>query len=134
MSFCATRWVEGEQVVSRALTAWPNVVNVIRHFLSLAQSKRPKNNKSYDTLVKHHMESLMLVKMQFFKNIATILQTYLTRFQRDAPLIPFINDEMVQLFTKIMRHFVKGNVLEEAGSDYKLTLTLQRRKTGRKAL
>ena len=27
---------------------------------------------------------------------------------------------MVQLFTKIMRYFVKGNVLEEAGSDYKL--------------
>ena len=46
LSFCATRWVEGEQVASRALTAWPNVVNVILHFLSLAQSKRTKNNKS----------------------------------------------------------------------------------------
>ena len=44
----------------------------------------------------------------------------MTRFQSDAPLIPFINDEMVQLFTKIMRYFVKRNVLEEAGSDYKL--------------
>ena len=76
LSFCATRWVEGEQVASRALTAWPNVVNVIRHFLSLDQSKRPKNNKSYDTLVKHPVDSLMLVKMQFFKDIATILQPY----------------------------------------------------------
>ena len=58
--------------------------------------------------------------MQFFKDIATILQTYLTRFQGDAPLVPFINVEIVQLFTKIMRYFVKRNVLEEAGSDYKL--------------
>ena len=118
MSFCATRWVEGEQVASRALTAWPNVV--IRHFLSLAQSKRPKNNKSYDTVVKHHMDSLMLVKMQFFKHIINILQTYLTRFQSDAPYIPFINDKMVQLFTKIIRYFLKRNLLEEARSDYKL--------------
>ena len=81
------------------MTAWPNGVNVMKHFLSLAQSERPKNNTSYDILVKH-MDSLMLVKMQFFKDIATILQTY--------------------YFTKIMQYFVKRNVLEEAGSDYKL--------------
>ena len=75
------------------------MVNVIQHFLSLTQSKRPKNNKSYDT---------------------SVLQTYLTQFQSDALLVSFINDEMVQPFTKIMRFFIKQNVLEEASSNYKL--------------
>ena len=74
----------------------------------------------------------MLVKMQFFKDITTILQTYLTQVQSDAPLVPFVNDEMVQLFTKIMRYFVKRNVLEEAGSDYKLIIIDVAKKENRK--
>ena len=96
------------------------MVNVIQHFLSLTQSKRPKNNKSYDTLVKHHIDSLILLKLQFFRDITSVLQTYLTQFQSDVLLVSFINDEMVQPFTKTMRLFIKQNVLEEASSNYKL--------------
>ena len=81
MSFCATFGVVGEQVAAaRAVT----LVHVIQHFLSLTQSKRPKNNKSYDTMVKHHIYSLMLVKIQFFRDIACLLQIYLIQFQNDA--------------------------------------------------
>ena len=71
----------------------------------------------------------MLVTIEFFKDIGSVLQTYLTQFQSDAPLVPFINDGMVQLLTKIMRFFTKRNVLEEASSDYKLiNIALQRTK------
>ena len=83
------------------------MVNVIQYFLSLTQNKRPKNNKSYDTLVKHHIDSLILLKLQFFKDMTSVLQTYLTQFQSDALLVSFINDEMLQPFTKIMRFFYK---------------------------
>ena len=75
------------------------------------------NNKSYDTLVKHHIDSLMLVEIQFF---TSVFQTCLIQFQRDVLLVPFINNEMVQLFTKIMRFFIKQSMLKEASSDYKL--------------
>lgn len=105
LSFCATWVVVGEHLAAaRAVT----VVHVIQHFLLLTQSKRPKNNKSYDTMVKHHIYSLMLVKIQFFKDIASLLQTYLTSFR---VMHWVIVDKMVQLFTKIM--------LEEASTDYK---------------
>ena len=71
----------------------------------------------------------MLVTIEFFKDIGSVLQTYLTQFQSDASLVPFINDGMVQLLTKIMRFFIKRNVLEEASSDYKLiNIALQRTK------
>ena len=83
------------------------MVNVIQHFLSLTKSIRPKNNKSYDTLVKHDIDSSMFVKTQFFKDIASVLQTYSIQNQNDAPLVTFICDEMVQLFTKIMRFLIK---------------------------
>ena len=107
LRFCVTRWVEGEQVTARAVTLWLKVVNVIQHFLSLTKSIRPKNNKSYDTLVKHDIDSSMFVKTQFFKDIASVLQPYSIQNQNDAPLVTFICDEMVQLFTKIMRFLTK---------------------------
>ena len=59
LSFCSTRWVEGESVAVRAISTWGNVIQVVKYFLSLAPSKRPKNNKSFDTLTKYHSESLI---------------------------------------------------------------------------
>ena len=54
--------------------------------------------------MKHHIDNLMLL---FFKDIAPVLQTCLTQFQSDAPLVPLINDEMAQLFTEITQFFIK---------------------------
>ena len=91
-------------LAARAVIVWPNVVNLFPNFLSFTQSKMQKNNKCYDTLVKHHIDNLMLL---FFKDIAPVLQTCLTQFQSDAPLVPLINDEMAQLFTEITQFFIK---------------------------
>ena len=55
-----------------------------------------------------------------FKDIASLIETYLTQFQSDVSLAPFINGEMVQQFTKIMQFFIKRNALDETSSDYKL--------------
>ena len=58
--------------------------------------------------------------LTLFKDIACLIQTYLTQFQSDVSLAPFINGEMVQQFTKIMQFFIKRNALDETSSDYKL--------------
>ena len=89
LMFYQTRWVEGESVASRAIIVWKFVVSVINHYKSLSKSKCPKN-KSYDLLVKHMTEDLMLVKFQFFKGMASVLSLYLTKFQTDAPTMPFL--------------------------------------------
>jgi hypothetical protein len=54
--FCATRWVEDEVVADRAIKIWENVIKLVKHWLHLPKSKRPKDNKSYDTLVKYHLD------------------------------------------------------------------------------
>ena len=51
LHFCKTRWVGDEPVAARAIQIWSNVVKVIRYWLALSVSKRPRNNKSFDTLV-----------------------------------------------------------------------------------
>ena len=67
LMFCQTRWVEYEFVASRTINVWKFVVSV-NHYESLSKFKLPKNNKSYDLLVKHMTDDLMLVKFQFFKD------------------------------------------------------------------
>ena len=90
LHFCKTRWVEDKIAASRAIQIWPDISKVIRHWLSLVISKQPQN-KSFDVLVKNHTDPLMLIKLHFFKFIASILSPFLRRFQMPKPMIPFFS-------------------------------------------
>ena len=45
---CKTRWVEDKNVAARGIAVWPHMIEIIKYYQSLSQSKRPKNNKSYE--------------------------------------------------------------------------------------
>ena len=114
--FCSTRWIEDESVASRAIQIWESIVKVIKQVLSA--SKRPKQNKSYEALVKHYLDRVMLAKFHFFKFVASIFKNYLTSFQTDNPMLPFLSVE--KIMRRLMNMFVKKEVLEEANTAYKL--------------
>ena len=118
--FCVTRWVENEPVATRAIELWSTMVELIKTILLLPVSKRPKNNQSFDTLVAAHRDSCMLVKLHIFRDIASILSVFFTSFQSDAPLMPFLADELEELFRKFMKFFLLKNVVSEADTPYKL--------------
>ena len=77
LKFCATCWVENEDTAERAMLVWPDIILLINHFLSLSKSKQPKNNKSYDRLVKVFKDKLVPLKLMFFKEVAAILNGFL---------------------------------------------------------
>ena len=74
LHFCKTRWVEDEPVAARGI-----FVQVVKHWLSLSKSKRPCNNKLFNTLVKYHANQL-ISKLHFVKYIASIVKPFLLRF------------------------------------------------------
>ena len=88
--YSTARWTEDQPVADRALDVWPSVVSTVKHWISLSKSKRPKNNKSSGTLVKHHQDLLIPAKCHFFSFIAGILKPYLVIFQSDSPLPSFM--------------------------------------------
>ena len=53
LHFCKTRWVEDEPVAARGVQIWDNIAQVVTYWLSLSKRKRPRNNKSFDTLVRY---------------------------------------------------------------------------------
>ena len=83
-------------------------------------SKRPKDNrKSYETLVKYHLDVTVTAKVHFFKFIAFLFQEFLVSFQSDKPLISFLSSSLENVI-KIMKMFVLPVVIEKANTSYKL--------------
>ena len=117
--FCATRWIEDEDVVARAIAVWDNVVKVMSYWESLSKSKRPKC-KSYDVLAAAYKDKLMVAKFTFFNNIAAALKCYLVAFQSDKPMVPFLSNVLEGMTRKIMNLFIRKEVMIEANTPHKL--------------
>ena len=62
----------------------------------------------------------MKLKFQAFKDVAHKMNLFLTVFQTDAPMIPFLSDTLESLMRRIMGYFVRGTVLDEAATPYQL--------------
>ena len=69
-------------------------MTLIKAFQSKALSKCPKDNKYYDNLVKCHLNSLITVYLDLFRDVATRLNVFLVKFQTDSPMVPFLSDKI----------------------------------------
>ena len=114
MKFCSTRWIEDQPVADRAMEVCSSVVSSVKHWQSLSKSKRPKNNKSYGTLVEHHQDLFIPAKFHFFSFIAGILKPYLVIFQSDSPLLPFMFDEISIILYRLVRLVYKKKDVDDA--------------------
>ena len=92
----------------------------MKYWLSLSVSKRPRYNKSYDTLVTHHKYPLVVARLHFFRYIASILKALLVRFQTDRPMVPFLSEELDSIIRRLLSLFIKKKVLTEAGTPHAL--------------
>ena len=113
LHFFKTRWVEDEIIASRAIQIWPDISKVIRHWLSLAKSKRPQcfGKASYIS-TNAYQASL--------KFIASIVSPFLRRFQTPKPMIPFLSTELDATLSQVMSLFLRRQVIEKATTPYKL--------------
>ena len=96
------------------------MVKIVKHWESLCKSQRPQN-KSYETLVMHHSDKFMPLKMQFFRFLAKKLKPFLLQFQSDKSMVPFLSDSLEEFLRSLMKAIVKQEVLEEASTALSLT-------------
>ena len=100
--FCPTQWIGDQAVAERAASIWKHFTKVIHYWERLCKSLRPAK-KSYRTLIKHYRDPLVLMKLQFFAFIAGILKPYLTTFQTNRPMVPFMCDELMETLHQLLR-------------------------------
>ena len=80
----------------RIIEIWPSIVKIVNHWSKLAQSKQPKC-KSYEVLKGAVKNPLVVAKVNFFSFLAGHLLPYLTSYQSQKPMIPFLHSDLQQL-------------------------------------
>ena len=107
-------------MAAKTVEIWPNIVHVIKHYEGLTPSKHPKNNRSYDILVKHADDKLMPTKLQFFGYVAHILSEFLGGFQNNSPMMPLLCGFLETMIRRVMKMFIKEDVLNETVTVFRL--------------
>ena len=81
-----------------------------KYWEALPKGKWPKC-KSYNTVVEGTKDELTLAKLEFFGYIASLLQNILLKDQTDAPMIPFLFEDLFSIAKSLMDLIIKPDVL-----------------------
>ena len=111
------RWVEDQAVADRLKKIWPHIIKMVTHWESIPKSSR-LNSKSYDAVVKGVKDELTFAKLSFFSFIAGLLKPYLTKYQTDQPMIPFLAKDLEYIYKSLMRLILKTQSFDDcSGND-----------------
>ncbi len=112
LKYCKHRWLENVPVVRRATEMWPSVCVYVQKVEGDKRYTEP-TCKSY-TIIKGATTDVMVpAKMATFETFASQLQPFLTTFQSDNPLLPFVCSELQKIITALMKRFVQPSILAE---------------------
>ena len=85
----------------------------LKYWASLCKSKQPPV-KSYQTLVSDISDLLFPAKLQFFVFLASMFKPYLTAFQTDRLMIPFMYEELPCILDQLIRLVFKREAIVKA--------------------
>ena len=114
--FFSVRWVENDEVAERAIEVWENVCKTIKWYMNLVPSKQPKKNKQFEVLVKYNKNNLIIAHLNFFRDVAEILNGYLVLMQTDKPMVPFLCDKLLEALRKLMCIIFSRDTIDEKAS------------------
>jgi hypothetical protein len=102
--------VENVNVAKRAVRIWENV----KTYVAKVGNKTIPNpdTVSYNVVKEHCADPLTIAKLLSFIGIANVVEPFLSFYQTDLPVLPFLGDDMFRLMRALMRRFLKGEVME----------------------
>ena len=111
--FCKHRWVENVPVAERALEMLPHLLKYVK----AVQEKLPNpTTQSFQTVKNMLQDVLLEVKINFFISIAKEVTPFLTIYQTDRVMLPFLGDDLHRMLKSIMSRVIKNSILKEHGA------------------
>ena len=95
--FCAVRWCENSSLVKRFLSSFENLQKYCKEV-----EPKPKVT-SFEKIDNALKDPLTKPKLCLFKFIADLVEPFLTRFQSDEPLMPYLYDELMDVMEAVGR-------------------------------
>ena len=90
----------------------PELVKLFEYWLRLPKSKQPKS-KSFEAVKDAIDDVLYPAKLSFVSHFAGLIQPFLTCYQSDKPMIPFLHDDIFNLVFSLLQILVKTDKLQE---------------------
>ena len=90
------KWTENRKVALQLNEAWDAIKQLYRFWDSLPKSKCQKC-KSYFTLGNALKDNLIVPKLQFFVSVVNLVEPFLTKYQTDKPMVPFMNYDIKKI-------------------------------------
>lgn len=108
--YCQHRWLENVPVVERALEFLPNLKKYVE---AVKKKELPKpETVSFARIVEALKDPLLEAKLHSFLSVARTLQPFLTLYQTDHPMIPFIADDLHKLLKNLMGRFLQSSAVQ----------------------
>ena len=108
--FCAVRWLENIDVAHRAIEILPN----LRKFVEAPEiEKKMPTCASFHTVKTFMKDHLLGAKLGFFIMISSDLKPFLTEFQSNSPLVPFLHAAINNIVVSCAQRFVEPNKVKE---------------------
>lgn len=112
LKFCSVRWLENSAVAKRVLYIFENLKIYVNHVKNDKTQKLTQSSKSFKTVEQVLGDNLLQAKLSFFASLAEEMETFLRQFQSDAPMAPFIYQDMFNLLKCCMERIVKEDVFK----------------------
>ena len=85
----------------------------------LPKSKQP-SNKSSDTLKATVLDELVTAKLVFFSYLAGMFKPFLTAYQTDRPMVPFLYGDLFKLLKNIFSIIIEPDIMNKCETALKL--------------
>lgn len=95
LKFCRHRWLENVSVSDRALKLWPCVITYVE-MVQRGDLPDPKT-KSFEAIRNTSKDPLFIPQLMIFNSIAREIVPFLTLYQTDRPMLPFLSEDMFNL-------------------------------------
>lgn len=86
------------------------------------------NTASCDTILAARDDDFIIPKLQFFLSVARSFNPFLTKYQTDEPVLPFLAKDLKELLMALLRLFVKRELLQDRSALQMITIQVSEEK------
>lgn len=111
LKFCKTRWIENAPAAARAMKLWPQICDYVK---AVEKKKIPTpDNNSFSTVQAATRDPLIVTKLAFFESVAIQVTPFLTKYQTDQPMLPFLVSDLKTIIKTVLERYVKPAALSD---------------------
>lgn len=115
LKFCSIRWVGNIEVMKRALELIPHLKKYVSEV-----HKKPPETRNFEKIKCHLEDKFLCAKLEFLISLSIELEEFLTKYQSNDSLFPFLYKDLLSLMHSIASRFIKKTVMEMVTNSSKL--------------